>query len=95
MLQTSVRMTILTSSCFKSVLLSARPSLTPFSRKAPHSRKFLAPINQYHAPSWYPQLHPETLLVQVNPTINLLLNAVSGVRITKSDFILMAAPRMQ
>ncbi len=61
-----VAMTVLTHSCLRSAsLLSARPSFTPFSRKAPLSRKFLAPVNQFHAPSWYPHLTPETFLVQV------------------------------
>ncbi|CAL5223823.1 g6398 [Coccomyxa viridis] len=57
-------MTVLTHSCLRSAaLLNARPSFTPFSRKAPLSRKFLAPVN-LHAPSWYPHLTPETFLVQ-------------------------------
>ena len=61
-------MTGLTHSCLRSpALLNARPSFTPFSRKAPLSRKFLAPVNQFHAPSWYPHLTPETFLVQVGP----------------------------
>lgn len=67
-------MTVLTNSCLRSAaLLNARPSLTPFSRKTSHSRKFLTPpINQYHAPSWYPRLHPETVLVQVHTRYDAL-----------------------
>ena len=60
-------MTVVAISCLRSAaLLNAKPSFTPFSRKTSHSRKFLAPVNQYYAPSWYPRLHPETVLVQVN-----------------------------
>ena len=62
-------MTIAAHSCFKSAaLLSTRhPTLAPFIRRGPHSRKVPVPSTcHYHSPAWFSHLNSETLLFQVS-----------------------------